>query len=87
MSLHFFCHKLANKIISTNGYTDSHKAVRAKRVKVKIPTKLSKLGGVINECMCHIEERLLSNSLGKNSSLGNIKLQTCVFFEYALKLL
>ncbi len=39
----FFCHKLANKIISTNRYTESHKADRAKRVKGKLPTKLSQL--------------------------------------------
>ncbi len=81
-----FSNELLYKSICANRHTDAYEAVRAEGVEGNLAAKRSQLRCGINETVRHIKDSLLGNSFRKNSSLGNMKLQTCIFFEYTLKL-
>jgi hypothetical protein len=79
-----FTYEVPNKSISTNRHTDTNETFRAERNEGDIIAKLSQGRAVVDDAVCGIKHSLLCNALGKDGGLGDIKLQTCIFFEYKL---
>ncbi len=70
--------------MSTNRHTNTNETFRTERRKGDITAKLSQCRAASNEAVCHIKHSLLGGALGEDGGLGDIKLQSCIFFEYTL---
>ena len=70
------------KNISANRYANVNEIFRSEGIEGDITTKLSQCRDDRNEGVCHIKHSLLGGTLREDGGLGNMKLQTCIFFEY-----
>ena len=76
-----FSYEVAYKRISSNMHIDTNETIRTERDEDNIPSEVHQCGTVTYYFECRIKNFLMCDSLGDDRGLGNIKLQSIIFFE------